>query len=276
MISFIDMTNVFALLASIGLPLPVVVSERSDPRLAPLRWIWKIARQLTYPRASTLVVQSAEVRDCFPPWIRNKAKVIPNPVLMPPEAHRAPSIDATPHTIIAVGRLGPEKGFDLLLQAFARVAPRFQDWDLEIWGEGPDRVSLEALRMDLGLERRIRLPGTTQEIHACYEKADLFVLSSKFEGFPNALCEAMSHGLPVVATSCSGGVRDIVRSGVDGILVWPEDPEALAGALTRLISNPSLRRSLGEAAKEVVHRFSIGRILEDWEVCICEATGRNV
>jgi glycosyltransferase involved in cell wall biosynthesis len=268
LISFIDMTNVFALLASTGLPLPVVVSERSDPRMAPLRRVWKVARQLTYPWAAALVVQSTEVRDCFPPWIRRKAKVIPNPVLPPPEIPQGPGLDGTSHTIVAVGRLGPEKGFDLLLQAFARVAPSFQDWDLEIWGEGPDRVSLETLRNRLGLDGRARMPGTTQDIHTRYLEADLFVLASRFEGFPNALCEAMSHGLPAVAASCSGGVRDIVRPGIDGILVPPEDTDALAEALADLMSDPARRASLGEAARQVVDRFSLECVLDDWEVCL--------
>lgn len=267
LVAFIDVTNVFALLASIGLRLPVIVSERSDPRSAPLRRVWKIARQLSYPLAAALVVQSAEVRNWFPPWIRRKTFVISNPVPPPPTRITQHVVEGNSGRVIAVGRLGPEKGFDLLLETFARLAPSFPNWELEIWGEGPDRTSLEALRDCLGLEGRVRLSGTTVDIHARYAQADLFVLSSRLEGFPNALCEAMSHGLPVVATSCSGGVRDILRHGVDGLLVPPEDSHALGAAFASLMGDPSRRASLGEAAKEVVRRFSLGDVLDSWEAC---------
>lgn len=276
LVAFIDTTNIFAVIASIGLRLPVIISERSDPRKVPLRRIWMVARQLTYPWANALVVQSAEIRDLFLPWIRRKTLIIPNPVLPPPE----PTVGTNAQgggskRVIAVGRLGPEKGFDVLLQAFARLAPRFPDWEMEIWGEGLDRVPLESLRDDLGLRERVKLPGTTMDIHSQYAQSDLFVLSSRFEGFPNALCEAMSHGLPVVATSCSGGVREILRPGVDGLLVPPEDLSALAEALARMMSDAALRKALGEKAKEVVLRFSIQDILDRWEMCLAGAVGKT-
>lgn len=271
LVAFIDTTNIFALVASIGLPFPVIISERSDPRFAPLRWIWKVARQLTYPRAASLVVQSAEVRDLFLPWIRRNTLVIPNPVLPPPGSDITGERQDPVRRILAVGRLGPEKGFDILLQAFTRLAPRFPGWELEIRGEGTERMALEALRGQLGLEDKVRLPGTTPEIHSRYAQADVFVLSSRFEGFPNVLCEAMSHGLPAVATSCSGGVRDIIRPGVDGLLVPPEDPAALAEALATLMGDASMRATLGGEARRVVQRFDLEHILDSWEQCLRQA-----
>lgn len=272
LVPFIDTTNIFALLAAMGLPLPVVVSERSDPRQAPLRWIWRALRQLTYPRATALVVQSAEVRAFFPFWVRRKTVVIPNPVPPPPSQATCPTTERSRRRMIAVGRLGPEKGFDLLLEAFAQVAAKIPAWELEIWGEGPERNSLEAIRNRLGLTGRVRFPGTTTDIHARYAQADLFVLSSRFEGFPNALCEAMSHAMPVVATSCSGGVRDIIRPNLDGFLVPPEDVPALARALGQLMDDPKQRAALGQEAKRVIQRFGPEQVLDAWEECLKAAT----
>ena len=271
LVAFIDMTNIFALLGASGLRLPVIVSERSDPGAAPLRWPWRILRQLSYPMAAALVVQSSAARNWFPPWIRRKAVVIPNPVFPPPSSSGAQPDAGGSHRLIAVGRLSHEKGFDLLIKTFAWLAPQFPDWDLEIWGEGPERLALEGLRDESGLSARVQLPGLTEEIHTQYARSDLFVLSSRFEGFPNALCEAMSHGLPVVATSCSGGVRDIIRQGVDGLLVPPEEPMALAEAMARLMGYPSLREVLGTNAREVVQRFSVEDILDQWENCLLQA-----
>lgn len=270
-LAFIDVSNIMTLLATVGMGVPVVISERNDPAQAHLGWFWRILRDLTYPRAASLVVLSDDTRAWFPARNRHRIQVIPNPVLPPPEGLAGKPGGDRPGRVIAVGRLSREKGFDVLLEAFARTGRGRQDWNLEIWGEGALRPELEALRDRLGLHERVRLLGLTQSIHDHYAVSDIFVLSSRTEGFPNALCEAMSHALPVVATSCSGGVREILRPGVDGLLVPPEDPEALAQALSRLMDTPSLRLELGLRAAEVTKRFSLGAFLDRWDRCLQDA-----
>lgn len=268
LVAFITQTNIFALLACAGLRVPVVVSERSDPLLTPLRSPWKVARAICYPFAAGLVVQSREVREGFPSWIRRKTCVLPNPVSMP-VASSVQKCEPT-RLILAVGRLSREKGFDLLLEAFKNVVAEFPEWRLEIRGEGPLRGELEDLRDTLGLQDRVSLPGIISEIHHCYIQADIFVLSSRFEGFPNALCEAMAHGLPVVATSCSGGVREIIKAGENGLLVPPEDVDALGRALSSLVANPELRKALGERARDIVERFGVEIIMDKWEAYLAK------
>lgn len=274
-IAFITETNIFTVLATLGLGIPTIISERCDPAITPLRRLWKVARRLIYPLASALVVQSEEVRAWFSPWVRRRTRVISNPVLPTPQGRPTPDCSGPNRRLIAVGRLVHQKGFDLLLEAFSRLAPTHPEWTLEVWGEGPLRGELEAQRDHLGLKNRVSFPGLTEDIHARYAQAEVFVLSSRFEGFPNALCEAMANGLAVVATSCSGGVRDILRPGVDGLLVPPEDVKALESALSDMLTSPGLRASLGSQARSVVERFGLDSVLDQWEACMGPATFRK-
>ena len=261
-VSFIDNVNVLALLAARGLGAPVVVSERTDPSMHRIGPFWNAARRCVYPLASAIVVQNEDVKRGFGPRLAEKISVIPNPVVAPPAAADGPA--AAP-TIAAMGRLGREKGFDLLIEAFARISPRRPEWELEILGEGPERAALEALAGKLGVAGKVRLPGLVQEPAGRLRRAQIFALPSRYEGFPNALCEAMACGLAVVAADCPSGPRAIVRSGRDGILVPPEDADSLASALERLMADPAERRKLGQNALEVVERFGLERVGGLWD-----------
>jgi glycosyltransferase involved in cell wall biosynthesis len=167
--------------------------------------------------------------------------------------------------LLAVGRLTPEKGFDRLIEAFAQLAPCFPDWRLCVLGEGPGRQALVQLTERLGMSQRISMPGTVGNVGDWYEAADLYVLTSLFEGFPNSLLEAMAYGLPTVSVDCDTGPRDIVRHGVDGILVPQDNPAALVNALQRLMDDKRLRDAYAAKAVEVRQRFSILRILRQWQ-----------
>ncbi len=275
-VSFADVTNVLTLLATRGLGIPVVVSERSDPAFCPIGIVFGILRGWLYPRADAVIVQSEEDRRFFSAAIQARTDVIPNPVL-PAEAVRqedaAPS--ASGKTVISLGRLSKEKGFDLLIDAFGRIAPERPEWSLEIWGEGPQRPLLEKMAAERGHTGRIRLRGQTASPQEKLLRADLFVLCSRFEGFPNALCEAMACGLPVLAVDCPSGPRQIVQDGVDGILVPPDDPAALADGMRRLMEDRELRRRLASRAPEVAQRFGLDRVLGLWEAVLERAARRR-
>lgn len=263
-IAFLAKINVLTLIATRGLGLPVIVSERNNPerqRFSPV-WIW--LRDRLYGWADGFVTPSAGVLGCFPGALQARGCVIPNPVDPPDRAPASPGA-ADGRTLVAVGRLVEQKGFDLLLDAFARVAAAHPDWRLVIWGEGPERSRLEALRDRLGLDGRVSLPGLTERPGGWIEGAGVFVLSSRYESFGNVITEAMAAGLPVVAFDSPYGPREIVRDGIDGLLVPAEDGAALAAALDRVMADSDLRARLGAAAREGAGRFDRARVMAMWD-----------
>lgn len=266
-VSFMNQTNVAVLLAAARQPVPVIVTEHMDPRRDDLPAAWRWLRRKTYLRATRLVSVSRAV-DSFFDWLpSDRRAVIPNPLPLEEIGSQTGEPLAVPwkRTAIAMGRLSPEKGFDLLMRAFAAVAAEFCDWGLVILGEGPQRRELESLAQELRIGHRCALPGMLRHPFAALKQADLFVLSSRHEGFGNALVEAMACGLPVVASDCWSVSPEIARHEVDGILVPCGDAGALATALARMMRSESLRRQLGRAAVASAERFRLPVVIEQWQ-----------
>ncbi len=265
-ISFIDQTNVEVLLALRGDPVPVIVAERINPAAHRLRLALLVLRRLVYPRAArvTVLTEDSEhwARGLWPRW---RVVRIPNPV---PVHEVAPAARSGPPYLCAMGRLAPQKGFDLLLEAFARVAEHHPTLELRILGEGPARGALEAQAAELGLAARVRFPGRLVNPFPVVAAAEVFVLSSRYEGFPMALAEAMSLGVAAISFDCPGASREIIRDGIDGVLVPPDDVAALAAAIERLLRDGPERQRLAAAAAEVLQRFSAEAVLARWSALI--------
>jgi glycosyltransferase involved in cell wall biosynthesis len=276
-ISFVDRANVLTLLASIGLGVPVIVSERTDPRQHSIGFALNGLRRWLYPRASAVVMQSRGLRDWACRFVRDSAiHIIPNPVKPVLNGSKYPSSHQdSGRTVVAMGRLGKEKRFDLLLRAFCRCTKMHDDWSLIILGEGDERESLEALIGELELKDRVSLPGRIRDPAGILQGADLFVLSSRYEGFPNALLEAMACGLAVISTDCGSGPREIIRDDVDGLLVPSNDLDALATAMERLMADPAARERLGAHAAEVLERFSMEKIMSMWDDLLARTCRRK-
>ena len=266
-VSFINITNIRVLLATRGLCLPVIVSERDDPYRDPIPEGAAQLRRRVYPMATYLVAQTEEAADYFAAEVGDRRRAIPNPVLQPelPDPGNDASAPKVGRVLVGMGRLVYEKGFPLLLSAFSMVADKHPSWSLEIWGEGPQREELEQLSRALNISERFRLPGFTDRPFEVLSRADLFAMSSWIEGFPNALCEAMACGLPVVSFDCSSGIRQIIRDGIDGVIVRAEDPSALAVALDRLMDDEEERRRLAGNALEITERFGLDKTMAKWE-----------
>ncbi len=272
-ISFMDTTNIVTLLATRGLKVPVIVSERIDPAMHSIGRIWERLRRWTYPFADRVVVQSKGALAYFSSKQQSRACILPNPVSLPMKPEQKsdklsigqfPAKDAR-RSLVGMGRLTRQKGFDLLLQAFARLKDSHPEWTLTILGEGELRAELESLCNSLGLSDLVDFPGVVKNPYKILQQADIFVMSSRFEGFPNALCEAMACGLPVISTDCPSGPREIIRDGIDGILVPNENVDALAAGMNRLMSDEQERKRLSARATEVLERFSLENVMEMWE-----------
>jgi GalNAc-alpha-(1->4)-GalNAc-alpha-(1->3)-diNAcBac-PP-undecaprenol alpha-1,4-N-acetyl-D-galactosaminyltransferase len=277
-ISFMSEANVTTLLATRGLNVPVLVSERNNPKIRLTKSsIWVKLRQLTYPFAQRVIVQTKRALNYFPSSLKNRICVIPNPVLLPPNKPCKPQklFNKLPgqKLLIAVGRLESQKGFDLLLQAFANLKDDFSEWQLVILGEGILHLDLTELCHQLQLNGRVYFLGRVKNIYEFLQEADIYVMSSRFEGFPNALCEAMASGLPVISTDCPNGPREIIRDGIDGLLVPNEDVLALTSAIKLLMSDEEKRKNLATNASEIAERFSIDKIMEMWEFVVKDVVG---
>jgi glycosyltransferase involved in cell wall biosynthesis len=281
-VSFIDTTNISVLIALRGTGIPVIATEHSDPRLHGIGWRWSLLRRVFYPGAAAVTVLNDSIREwALSLWPRWKAITIPNAVEKP-LISRQP---AQPRwlgsrNLLAIGRLAPEKGFDLLIQAFANLAERFPEWHLTIIGEGSERAALEGQIARLELSERVHLLGSSKDPWSVLPCVDLFVVSSRYEGFSLVLVEAMSAGLAVVSFDCPSGPAEIIRDGEDGILVNAQNREALADALAGLMANETERRRLGRNARISAERYSPERVMTQWrdliERVVADSRGRNL
>ena len=280
-VSFLTNVNIAAILATRKLGVPLIACERNDPvaqvdLALPYRWF----RRLLYPLAEVVTVQSVHAATRFRAHMPalKRLEVISNP--LPSElltVPRAETISARKR-VIAMGRLSPQKQFGLLIEVFAQLAPRFPDWDLVIVGEGPLRKDLAELAVKLGVAQRVFMPGRTTRPWDELAHSQIFALSSAYEGFPNALLEAMALAVPCVAFDCPSGPREMSRDGKDALLVPPNDRSGLGDALARLMSDNALRHVLGsQAMSSVKSRYSIQDVLKVWDELITSVThGRSL
>lgn len=277
-ISFLDQTNIVTLLSLLKTRYPVIVSEQNNPVIS-IGNLWNKLRRVTYPYAARVVSVSQGV-DLYFDWLpRTKRRVIDNPLVPIKNSQSTISLpkgaDPDKKWAVAMGRLTYQKGFDLLLPAFHKIADRHPDWQLLILGEGELRAKLEECRDDLGLTDQILFPGIISNPFPVLKSSKLFLLSSRWEGLPAVLFEAMACGLPTISTDCDSGPREIIRDNVDGILVPNEDVSALASAMEHLMSDEAERNRLAARAPEVAERFSLEKIIGIWEELIAQVVKKS-
>jgi glycosyltransferase involved in cell wall biosynthesis len=276
-ISFLTNVNVLAILARASSGIPLIISERTDPlHDGVLPRALRMARTICYRFADALVVQSSTAAERFGALVPGVSRmtVIHNPLpaelaASPKRAHQ----QGQGGCVVAMGRLSREKGFPKLIEAFANALRDESGWELRIWGEGPLREDLQRQVQRLQLSDRVQLCGLTDQPWTALAAGQIFVLSSEYEGFPNAMLEAMALGLSCIAFDCPSGPRELADGGRAALLVPHGDVAALTAALGELACDPELRRTLGaHAATFVRSQFAQPSVMADWDALIEEVT----
>jgi glycosyltransferase involved in cell wall biosynthesis len=279
---------VIAILACFKLPLKVAASERNYPAQRKNHSIWEILRKMCYRFADLHVVQTQKIAD----WIRGNTnakniRVIPNSItwplphyepLLPPKKY----LDNDDKLILAAGTFKYQKGFDLLLEAAAKFLSDWPEWKLVILGDEKLETGSAGLRSEFEkvvkkhqLNKQILLPGRAGNVGDWYKRAEIFVLSSRYEGFPNVLLEAMASGCASVSFDCNTGPADLINHMENGMLVSPNDTDGLSDGIEWLMKNPEKRKQIGKSAKKTREIYSEEKILNKWANVIEELLSLN-
>ena len=256
-------TGIYVILALLGTGIPVYISERNNPWVMPDVKVTRFLRKVAYPFATGLIFQTEMAKSFFSPKVQKKGIVLQNPV----DAARIPEPYAGKREkrFVAVGRLEPQKNFTLLIKAFAEFNKEEPDYKLTIYGEGREREKLEKLISGLNLENSVELPGRDKDVLNKINSAAGFILSSDYEGMPNALIEAMCMGMPVISTDCpSGGPRELIENQETGILIPVGDEDALVDALFSII-DVTLAEKMSKKSSELRYALTSISIFENWE-----------
>lgn len=269
----LPLTTIFLLLLHRHIKVPVIVAERADPAHLPC-WEWFLIKRLS-KYASGFVFQTQEAQGYYMPYIKNKPSVIiPNAIN--PAFIRVVNTKHREKQIIAVGRLTEQKNFMLLLRAFASVHKEFPEYTLSIYGQGEQRTVLERFIKQHNLKNSVFLPGYVKDIPQRLLAASVFVLSSDYEGMPNALMEAMASGLTCVSTDCPcGGPRFLIKDEKNGLLVPVGNQLALENALHRVLSDKALRIKLAQNAIQIQQTLAPEIIYKKWAEFISAQTSKQ-
>lgn len=257
-VSFIGRINVLTLIAGLGLGRDIIISERNNPKRDGRSFIVKLATYITYPLAKGIIFQTEASRSCFPAYIRDKSVIIPNPVNV-----RAMVSAEKSKKIVTAGRLSREKNHKMLINAFHKLKAKHPDYCLYIYGEGILRTKLERQIEELGLTTSVFLPGSVNDLHEKIADAEIFVLCSDYEGMSNALVEAMMMGLPCISTRYDG-VTELIRDGINGLLVRPGDDEQLYRKLNILIKNKEKALYMGLQGQRSVEHMKLINCIPVW------------
>ena len=245
----------------------LIVSERGDPHYN-ASYFDRLRRKL-YSQADIIVFQTVGARDYFNETVRRKSLIIPNPILIPTQRW---SDKYTNNSIVSVGRIDFwQKRQDVLVKSFAKVLAKHPEWKLNIYGSGEDMEKLKLLIQELKISSKVILHGAVRNVTEVLLENKIFILTSDFEGIPNALLEAMSLGMPVISTDCSpGGAALLIKNRINGLLVPCGDIEAIADAMCLMIEQPHDSIMMAENARISMKNFSEEEISKMWKKIYCD------
>lgn len=257
-ISFLPHVNIYTYYASLGLKIPIIVSERNNPKTNPKGFFRRRLKKLAFDAANGVVFQTNEAKWCYKKSIRDKSTVIYNPInekvleILPSNKHKK--------VVLSAGRLVEQKNFKCLIDAFTMFSKNHTDYCLKIYGSGPLLNELQNYASNNGLVKKVFFESANEDWLKIEKDSSMFILSSDYEGMPNALVEAMSVGIPCISTDCPiGGPREIIDDGINGYLVKTNNPEAIANKMEELLIKP-----LVYDIKEFVTKFDVKNIVSLW------------
>ena len=253
----------FSLLVGKNICGKILYSERGDPYDSEYSGFLGMVRDWTCKKVDAFVFQSEGARDFFTIGNKQKAIVIHNSVDIP--QNKYPIAEKRDDRIVTVGRLHPQKNPHLLLDAFAKIAPKYPNIQLEFYGDGEMHDELQEKINKLGLTKQVALYSSRKDIFDCIRTAKLFVLSSDFEGMPNALMEAMAIGLPCISTDCRpGGARTLIENGKNGFIVPVRNVDSLAEKMSYLLRNPNEAERIAKEARHIGETHTNKSTFDKW------------
>lgn len=261
-VSFLVASNIKMLIATSMLNVKKIISIRNDPKMEYRNFILRIISKILYRKANGFVFQTTQAREYFSEAIREKSRIIMNPV--------DPVFFDTPRENelywVATGRLNTQKNYRLMINAFYELCKEFENEHLKIYGSGPLQNELQELINTLGLNKNISLCGTTNNVQKVLANAKMFLLTSDYEGMPNGLLEAFAMGVPCIATDCPcGGPAMIISDKRDGFLVEPNDMQMLVDRMKVCCKEKDLREKFSNNAKHSAEKYFPEKILNEWK-----------
>lgn len=271
-ISFLFLTNVVGVICCRNLKIPIILSERNDP--GKYNTVQKKIMNLIYPKCNGMVCQSAVVADrCKKDYKIRSITVISNPITKDQVGEYIPN---KTDNILAVGRFIPQKNFRLLIDAFSEIIHKYPSKTLTIYGDGPLRSELENLIVEKALEDKIFLPGIESNPIKRHSDSCLFIMSSKFEGYPNVLAEAMANGMTCIAPNVpTGTINEMISHGVNGYIYPVDSKEQLITCINRALSNKEESESITKEAREIYKKIMIDNISGNWIEFIYSVLGKE-
>ena len=259
-LSFLAPFNIVAIVA-LFFKKKIIVADRNDPRSDPPNFIKRFIRDILYNFTEKVVCQTESNKKYFNKNIQEKTSIIYNPIYLS-EKIGSTLEEKKENRIVSVGRLSKQKNQILLIDSFKRVLKYFPDYKLIIYGEGEERINLENYIKKLDLEKNISLPGAFKDVHTKIKGAKAFIMTSDYEGMPNALLEAMSLGLPCISTKVSGAI-DLIENYKNGVLVNRNSDE-ISNEIMKILKNENYAHSLGKEASKLYYKLNEKEIVNQW------------
>lgn len=262
-LSFLTQINIAAIIATIGTNIPLVISERNDPKSSPSNIVMRFMRQILYPLASGCVFQTKEAQEYYKQKIKDRSEIIPNPVDIKIKPN---SFESRENKIILAGRMTEQKNQELAINAFLDLHHKFPEYTMHIYGDGPLRENIHELVIKNHMQERVFLEGQSNNLYDKLNESSIFILSSNYEGMPNVVMEAMALGNVVISTDCPcGGPKFLIQDRKNGFLFPVGDKDKLVEILNEVLNNKKLQFEVSNNAIKITEELNPEKVFKKWE-----------